>query len=945
MSSPRNVFAALWRWSWVVTLPFVALFVHWAIRTHDQFRQFALRVDTAPFEFTLLDTGKLQFQHLVREFGHQLTGRVPRSGDGCELRTVELFLGDEERAALDADLPYSGEKNQDGKLRIDGKKYEVRFRYRGDTVVHWGHFKKSFRVTTKKGELVLGMRKFNLVVAKTDEQLNNHLSYRLAVRLGLIAPSCELVRVFLDGRYHGLYELTEQLEEGTLRRFDRMPGDLYSGELIMLDEVEGTTNRVFEYPRLWTKVAANNHYELQSRAPLERLHAILQSNPDEASMAELGKLLDLERFAAFSALELLTQTQHNDHRHNWRLFWDPWRLKFEPVVWDVVGWHESMRPEDGGPIDLDIVSSQLHEWLHMHAEFLRARHRCLARFFASGQDEAFLAEARRELEQARLALAVDPNAMPQDDGRIATAMEAFTDFVERVFRDLEAGYVEGAETLRWTPVPADGAVDVEIASRQPMDALEMVFDGTQLPRRVQLELLREGEVERIDLTDHAALRTGSLRVPAALVGALARDFDYRGRNNSLRNARRRPVPTSFRVLVEGVDVATVREVWAVRGDERTPFARAPSLVRRPVGLLYGVAEAPPVQLRQLAGEVPVDGVVEVIEPVRIAPGTTFRMGPRATLLFRNRVLAEGTKEEPIRFVPKAKDQPSWGTIAINGPRCNDSVFRWCEVRGGSGYKVPLEEYCSMFSIHNCRGVRVEDCSFADNRDYDDMIHAMYSQVVFERITLSGARADALDCDISEIVIRQSAFPKSGNDGVDLMTTHALVVDCVFEGNGDKGISIGEGSRLVGLRNRFRGCNKGMEAKDGSIAWLANCDIRNCKKALNAYKKNWRYDSGGFITVAKSYVGGNASLPTADTWSSAELLDCQVIGELVPVYDQEYVDGTSTRMQNTARLVDCDGGPGPKKRRPLPFPVELESLQNLAGRAWSEVRVDVRGGVQ
>lgn len=936
---------AAWRWSWVVTLPFVALTVHWALRTHAQFQQFALRVDTKPFEFTLLDTGRLQFAHMARAVGQQLTGRVPRNGDGCELRTVELFLGDEERTRLDADLPYSGEQNQEGRLRIGGKKYDVRLRYRGDTVVHWGHFKKSFRVTTKKGELVEGMRKFNLVVGKTDEQLNNHLSYRLARRLGLVSPSCELVRVFLDSRYHGLYEMTEQLEEGTLRRFDRMPGDLYSGELIMLDEVEGTTNRVFEYPRLWTKVAANNHYELASRAPLERLHAILQSNPDEKGMEELAKLLDLERFAAFSALELLTQTQHNDHRHNWRLFWDPWRLKFEPVVWDVVGWHESMRPEGDGPIDFDIVSSQLHEWLHMHAAFLRARHRCLQQFFATGQDEAFLADARRELEQARLALATDPNAMPQDDRRIAKAMDEFVQFVERVFRDLEAGYVEGPEGLRWTSAVADGAIDLEVTSRRPMDGVELVFDGAQLPRRVALELLHDGAPQQLDLTAHASLRAGSLFVPAPLIGSLARDFEYRGRANSLRNARRRPVPTSFRILVEGIDAATVREVWAVRGSQRAPFARASALVRRPVDLLFDVAEAPPVVLREIQGEVPVDGVVEVEEPVRIAPGTTFRMGPRATLLFRNRVLAEGTKDAPIRFVPRTADQASWGTVAINGTRCNDSVFRWCEVRGGSGYKVPLEEYCSMFSIHNCRSVRVEDCSFADNRDYDDMIHAMYSQVVFDRVTLTGARADALDCDISDIVVRNSAFPRSGNDGVDLMTTHALVVDCVFEGNGDKGISIGEGSRLVGLRNRFHGCSKGMEAKDGSIAWLANCDIRGCKKALNAYKKNWRYDSGGYITVAKSYVGGNASLPTADTWSRAVLLDCQVLGELAQEYDQEYVDGTSTRMRNTASLVDCDGGPGPRKRQPLPYPAELESLQNLAGRAWEGVRVDVRGGLR
>jgi spore coat protein CotH len=945
MSSLRNSLAVCWHWSWIFTLPMVVMFVHWGLRTGQQFAQFGLRIDIAPFEFTLRETGKLEFAHMLRSLGLQFSGTVPRDDDGCTLRTVELFLGDEEIETLDADLPYSGEHNQGGRLRFQGTDYDVSLRYRGDTVLHWGYFKKSFRVTTKKGQLVEGMRKFNLVVGKTDEQLNNHLSYRLANRLGLITPTCELVRVFVNGTYHGLYELTEQLEEGTLRRHDRMPGDLYSGEMIMLDNIEGTTNRVFEYPRVWSKVAANNHYELASRAPLERLHAILQGNPDESSLAALAQLVDLDRFARFSALEVLTQTQHNDHRHNWRLFWDPWRLRFEPVVWDIVGWHESMRPEGNQGVDLEIISSQLHEWLHMHAEFLRARYRHLHHFFAGGHDDAFLAEAERELEQALLALRADPNAMPQNANRIVAAMADFTAFIHRAFRAVEANYVNGTETLRWCPAAAGGAIDLEVATRRPMNAVEIDFDGPQMPTSVKLVLLRDGAEQTTDLTSHSSLSTGALRVPVALISELAREFEYRGRANSLRNSRRRVVATSLRLVLDGVDVGRIREVWALRDEGRDPFQRTATLSRRPVGTLFQLATPPNTTFRSLAGEIAIKGVTEVVDPVRIAAGTTFRLDPGASLLFRNRVIAEGTKEAPIRFEPTEGGQAPWGTIAINGPQCADSVFRWCTVRGGSGYKVPLEEYCSMFSVHNCTGIRIEDCAFSENREYDDMIHVMYSEVVFDRVTLTAARADALDCDISTVIIKNSSFPRSGNDGVDLMTTRALVLDCTFEGNGDKGISIGEGSRLIGLRNRFRGCSKGMEAKDGSIAWLANCDIRGCKKALNAYKKNWRYDSGGYITVTKSFVGENGSLPTADVWSRAQLLDCQVKGELVADYDQEYVDGSSTRMRNTARLVDCDGGPGPKMRLPLPFPLELGMLEPLASSEWGTVRSDVRGGVQ
>ncbi|GIT27929.1 MAG: hypothetical protein CM1200mP41_39730 [Gammaproteobacteria bacterium] len=45
----------------------------------------------------------------------------------------------------------------------------------------------------------------NLLAPRTDEQLNNYLSYKLADSMGLLSPRTELTRVFINGEDQGVF--------------------------------------------------------------------------------------------------------------------------------------------------------------------------------------------------------------------------------------------------------------------------------------------------------------------------------------------------------------------------------------------------------------------------------------------------------------------------------------------------------------------------------------------------------------------------------------------------------------------------------------------------------------------------------------------------------------------------------------------------------------------
>ncbi len=306
-------------------------------------------------------------------------------------------------------------------------------------------------------------------------------------------------------------------------------------------------------------------------------------------------------------------------------------------------------------------------------------------------------------------------------------------------------------------------------------------------------------------------------------------------------------------------------------------------------LTFKVATVPnkiykPVALQSLkspliwSGEVKLEGLTVIDRPLIIKPGTRLLFAEQASLIIKNRVLALGSQAQPIQFIARDKEQQPWGVVAITGEAANESVLKHCYFSGGSGLQSDLYEYTAMLSIHHAEHIQISDSVFADNYLVDDMLHIIYAQVDLQRTEFRNAFADALDIDISSVTVSDSVFIGSGNDAVDLMSTDISIVNSTFIGNGDKGISVGEGSHLLAVNNLFRDNVIGIQAKDRSIALMFNQSLLANQTALAAYKKNWRYGSGGLLILAKSVLEGNEVNLRVEKQSKAYLFDNVITGD-------------------------------------------------------------------
>jgi hypothetical protein len=853
-------------WSWIVTLPITIMGGYLAYKSLDRFLTFSVRYDPKPSHANLYSFGRYEIETLLQKSRNALGWTGIYGSFQSKLEPIHLFASEANLQRLNAHLPQSGFQYIKGLMNTGVKFDKIKLRYRGDFIFHWGWEKKSIRIKTKKSSLFRGLRTFNLNAPKFSQQLHNFLAYSLASEMELVTPRTDLVRVFLNGEDRGVHILVEQIKELTLRNRDLMPGDIYRGEIIAKDRwLDGGINSLFDTPSGWDKISINDHYDSESNAALEQLLDLVRNRNSEAAQAKLSKLLDMKIWGRFNAFETLASTFHFLNDHNWRLYYDPWRQKLIPIVWDPVGWAPGWQPKQGKPEHMDIIGTELHRALFNNGDFLRARQKAFEEFFRSGKSGQFLDLAHRTVTLMTQEVQTDPLLKPANPKLVSDHMRRLVRDMQKVFSDLKAVYVNAAANITYDM--RDSAIALVVKGRRPVWRLRLDFDAPLASRpkiRVRYKSLDQWHL--VDISGAVSLSGRSLTIETGLLP------DITPALTSRTNAVVRPGYYEF-LLDEATTNAHLRLIAADQGNGWHSVPQNPSLkVHEFHGLYMPVLERPFLTPEIWRDQVIVEGVKTIDRPLIIEPGTTVLMDEGASLIITNRITAKGTTTAPIRFLPRISGQKPWGTVALLGRSADHSSFAHCEMAEGSGLKGDLYEYSAMLSVHDAKDVTIQDCLFRDNKRVDDMVHAVYATIRFDRSIFRRAFSDALDLDISEVEIHNSVFEDSGNDSVDLMATRAGISGTKLHNSGDKGISVGENSTLLAVNNFLTGNAIAVQAKDGSVALLFNQTLEGNKKSLDAYKKNWRYGTGGTILVSKSVISGNTKPITADKHSAIRLFD-------------------------------------------------------------------------
>lgn len=511
----KAIIIRVFLWSWLLTLPVTILGAYVGYKAVERFQTFQVRYDPAP--------GVFPFSSYIRSEWDALYQKTSASikkifNPNSKLRTVNIFVPEANVAKLNSHLPQSGFNYVKARMVHDGKLIKIKIKYRGDFLNHWGFDKKSIRVKTSKNNLFNGMRTFNLQAPKFTEHLNNYFAYQLGEKLGLITPRSELIRLLVNNKDQGVHILVEQLKEETLRRNELMPADIYRGEIIGKDRFfdSGATN-LFETAAVWDKVSSNNHYDAAAKNSLQKLLDLIDDQDNLDTQRELSALLDIDAWARFSVFEALAQTKHFDHMHNWRLYYDPWRQKMVPIIWDPVGWVKGWSPKSGEFAVPEVIVTELHQALFKNGDFIRARFDVLQDFFSSSESDEFIKFVSDSIDGLEHELRIDPQLRPGDPARVYGAIRNMERYIQKTFNELKKHAFDINHKITYSY--DENKLQLIVAGHLPVKDVRLVFDGPiKTSPVVTLDYKREiGATQIVDVTNAITVTGSQLNLTLGLL--------------------------------------------------------------------------------------------------------------------------------------------------------------------------------------------------------------------------------------------------------------------------------------------------------------------------------------------------------------------------------------------------------------------------------------------
>lgn len=270
-----------------------------------------------------------------------------------------------------------------------------------------------------------------------------------------------------------------------------------------------------------------------------------------------------------------------------------------------------------------------------------------------------------------------------------------------------------------------------------------------------------------------------------------------------------------------------------------------------------------------------DMVVPITNRINIEEGTTIKIAENKSILSYSPINVMGTKEKPVIINALAKNKP-FGTFAAvgDGKKELKSVIKWLDLSGGNEKWINGLYFSGQFAIYHMN-VTIDHSSFHGSHS-DDGINIKYSNVEISNSKFYGNNADQIDLDFVMGIVKNSDFNGYGDgdsngDGLDLSGSTILAKNNKFYDSPDKGISIGEGTKIMLFENQIYNNNLGIAVKDSSESYLIKNIFVGNKIAIDSYQKKPLF-GGGISYLYKNEFKSNDKNAQTDQKSAINNLD-------------------------------------------------------------------------
>ena len=840
-------------------------------------------IDILKTDFKYAHQSLYTYQNPFNWFSYKVKTHITKSlitfkknnKNGLPIR--HIYLNEKLQNELLEETPSSTKKWKQGLLvNNDNSTDKIKIRLKGDNPGNWLFVKKHWKIKKRKKDLTDRQRFFEYLPFNYE----SFLSGRIANSLKLISPDLKIVELFINDQSQGIYTETEILNEGFLRRNKIMPVNLYKGEQILSESILALENNLLNSPGALKKIAYFNQTQEDDKSDLKFLSNTMQlAHNNDENYTTLMELIDIKYWSKFLSYQILTQNYHNDYSHNFRMISDPWSGKFTLIVHDPLFNLKNKKTD----IDFDYSSNELFVLLNQNSHFQDFKFEHLNFILNSNIIENEIANINLLDDKIKISEGRDVELLSKNFNLITLIFKAFNyqnesyityDEKEKFIKDYLLHLKKISNFLVTEPKAQwyknDNGFEVYVNGTLPISDLNLSFNNIK-PNWVALDLNENGKVDKNELKFEINSNE-NIKIPLRLY---ANRIPYTDEIINLSKPKLKTLPTRFKFISQS-------NIKPNKINFENPFSK------KKFKLLYEKKSSFPVSkynipitnIKNIENKIVLEGKININETkiykdlVEIKAGTTFRINNGASIIFKNRLIALGTKEKPILFIKENIE--AWGAIVLQGAKTKNSILENIVFDGGSGDTSGNIKYTGALSIHDTKNIIIKNISMKNNSNFDDMLHLVYvDNIKLENLHIKDSFMDAIDIDMSKnVVINNTIIEQPGNDGIDLMESEAIISNVEIYNSKDKGISVGENSFLILNNSLLSKNNIGVATKDRSYSFLINSTLTKNDISLNNFKKNWQYADGGVTLVYKSKLT-NKKNTQVDKYSTIQIINSDI----------------------------------------------------------------------
>ncbi|MBV1881138.1 MAG: CotH kinase family protein [Pseudomonadales bacterium] len=737
-------------------------------------------------------------------------------------------------------------------LTYDHKTISVQIRLKGDLLDHLEGKRWSFRVKTKKGATVLGMRKFSLQAPYTRGYQGEPLFLNIARSKGILAPRSSFVNLVINGENIGVMNLEEsfskELLESQLRKSSpilKFDEDRFWQAIALFGKTgipawkayinwRNTPLLTFQQKKIESDTTLKKSYHY-SRSMVEKL---------ADNLIAPQAVFDEVAFGKYLAICELFQGGHMTHWNNMRFYANPYTAKLEPIVFDA-NVQPIMPVKDkfscvGG---LKALTATVLNEPHFAKSFLLA----LKEYSTWVLSPEFETHITEQDQRYRDMLRAEYPWLPKFD---LNAVQA---------RARQYQNITLANLTTYIPPIAEGMNDLSIDDKLQLPALVYArIQKTENQWALQINNLQPFDViiKSLDISTEGLAPPTSKKVT-----------DFKALFPLTLKASQWPEPasrTNITIPLSWYDgQRSITGISKIKTPQEPAAKKYDKLYRFPIQIeentyfnttrtkittdeLYVsnlVSQYPFISFNTMTNTLTINKGNWLIDSwltppqdlnLTIKAGATLRFSEGSGIILKGSLIIDGQSLSPVTLVP---NKHSWAGLAVISNSTHK--LKHVSIKGTQGVQFGGHQFSGGVTFYQGR-LQIQDL-ILDGSTAEDALNLVNMRFAINNLKIFNARSDALDIDFSHGTLRKFSAEHVGGDGLDISGSELNMSASKLSHIHDKAISVGEGSTLIAADIQIETAGTGIASKDSSVTKISNADIRNIQNiALMAFQKKQEY---------------------------------------------------------------------------------------------------------